>query len=236
MPARLNGNVWRRALLDTLPVLAAYAILGIGFGMLMTDAGFSILLIVLMSVFIFAGSMQYVAVSLLVSQAPVLTTLLMTFLVNARHLFYGLSMLDRYKQAGAVKPYLIFGLTDETYSLVCAKPHRDGPETTAYYTAVTLLNHLYWIAGSVLGGVLGRSLAFNSEGIEFSMTALFIVIFLEQWRQAANHLPAVIGLAATAAALAVFGRDHFLLAAMAGITVLLLITARWTAGGVYGDD
>jgi 4-azaleucine resistance transporter AzlC len=221
-----KGKVLKTAFIDTLPVLAAYLILGIGFGALMSDAGYPLFFIVLMSALIFAGSMQYVAVSLLTAKVMPITALLMTFLVNARHIFYGLSLLERYKDTGKVKPYLIFGLTDETYSLVCSRPHETNDHTTAYYFTVTLLNHLYWITGGILGHVLGNVIPFNSEGIEFSMTALFTVIFLEQWKQTKDHAPALIGIVATAASRIVFGREHFLIAAMAIIAVTLLLLQR----------
>lgn len=211
------------AFIDTLPILAAFLILGMGFGVLMSDAGYSPFLVFLMSTFIYAGSMQFVAVSLLVAKVTPVTALLMTFLVNARHIFYGLSLLERYQGTGKVKPYLIFGLTDETYSLVCRPSHTAHEHRTTYYFLVTLLNHLYWIAGGLIGSVLGSVVPFNSKGIEFSMTALFVVIFLEQWKETKDHTPALIGIAATVAARIAFGPEHFLIVAMAVIAVCLLL-------------
>lgn len=222
----VDGAMLKHALIDTLPILAAFIILGMGFGLLMAEAGFSLLLTALMSIFIYAGSMQFVGVSLLAAGASPLTALLMTLLVNARHVFYGLSLLERYQGAGPIKPYLIFGLTDETYSLVVSKPHRDSQEQHTYYLYITLMNHVYWVTGSILGGIIGSSIAFSSKGIEFSMTALFIVIFMEQWKHASNHLPAIVGLAATLAARLMFGPDHFLIAAMAVTTAVLLLMPK----------
>ncbi len=216
-------KVLKKAFIDTLPILVAFIILGIGFGVLMSDAGYPLFFVFLMSAFIYAGSMQFVAVSLLASKVTPLTALLMTFLVNARHIFYGLSLLERYKDTGKAKPYLIFGLTDETYSLVCSKPHATDDNRTAYYFTVTLLNHLYWIAGGIIGNVLGNVIPFNSKGIDFSMTALFMVIFLEQWKQTKNHTPALIGIAATVVSRIVFGPDHFLVIAMVIIAAGLLL-------------
>ncbi|MGI6091365.1 MAG: AzlC family ABC transporter permease [Saccharofermentanales bacterium] len=218
-----NDKVLKTAFIDTLPILAAYLILGMGYGVLMSDAGYPPFYVFLMSAFVFAGSMQFVAVSLLTTKVMPVTALLMTFLVNARHIFYGLSFLERYKDTGKVRPYLIFGLTDETYSLICSQPHDPNNNKTAYYFTVTLLNHLYWIAGGVIGSVLGTALPFNSEGIEFSMTALFTVIFLEQWKQTKDHAPALIGIAATVFSRIVFGLDHFLIIAMTIIAVALLL-------------
>ncbi len=223
MRKRINGNLLKTAFIDTLPILVAYIILGIGFGVLMSDAGYSPLIVLLMSTFIFAGAMQYVAVPLLTAKVSPLAALMITFLVNARHIFYGLSLLERYKDTGKVKPYLIFGLTDETYSLVCSQPHLKNENKTAYYFWVTFLNHLYWIAGGVIGNVLGNIIPFNSKGIEFSMTALFAVIFLEQWKETKDHVPAWIGIAGTVVARIVIGPEHFLVVAMVIIAIALLI-------------
>ena len=226
MRTSIKGNVLKTAFMDTLPILTAYLVLGMGFGVLMSDAGYPLFFVILMSAFIFAGSMQYVSVSLLTAQVMPITALLMTFLVNARHIFYGLSLLERYQDTGKIKPYLIFGLTDETYSLVCSQAHATNDTKTDYYFMVTLLNHIYWVVGGVIGSVLGNAIPFNSTGIEFSMTALFTVIFLEQWKQSKDHAPALIGIVATTVSRIVFGLDHFLIAAMAIIAVGLLLLLK----------
>jgi 4-azaleucine resistance transporter AzlC len=220
---RFDMTAWKQAALDTLPVFAAYLILGMGFGVMMSREGFSIWLTILMSIVCFAGSLQYVAVPLLAAGASHATFFFMTLLVNARHIFYGLSVLERYEGSGLKKPYLIFGLTDETYSLVCRQPYVKGEQRTGYYFAVTLLNHLYWIAGSALGGILGNTLRFNSRGIEFSLTALFVVIFVDQWQNTKRHLPALIGLGMTLISRVLFGRPHFLVIAMVLILIALLL-------------
>ena len=219
---RFDIAVWKQAAIDTLPVFAAYLILGMGFGVMMSREGFSIWLTIVMSILCFAGSLQYVAVPLLASQASYVTLLFMTFLVNARHIFYGVSVLERYEGSGWKKPYLIFGLTDETYSLVCRNPHVKGEQKSNYYFAVTLLNHGYWIAGSALGGILG-TLRFDSRGIEFSLTALFVVILVDQWQNTKRHLPALIGLAMTLISRLIFGSQHFLVIAMVMILIALLL-------------
>lgn len=223
MRTSIKEKVLKTAFIDTLPILAAFLILGMGLGVLMSDAGYSPFFVFLMSAFIYAGSMQFVAVSLIAAKVMPITALLMTFLVNARHIFYGLSLLERYQYTGKLKPYLIFGLTDETYSLVCNPSHVTNENKTAYYFLVTLLNHLYWIAGGLIGSVLGNVIPFNSKGIEFSMTALFTVIFLEQWRDTKDHAPALAGIVSTVAARIVFGPDHFLVAAMIIIAASLLL-------------
>ena len=212
----------KRALKDTIPVLTGYLVLGFGFGIIMKSNGFGIALTAAMSLLIYAGSMQYAAIGLMTGGASLLTVGLTTLMVNARHLFYGISMLEKYRGVGKRKPYLIFGLTDETYSLVCTDPVGIDPEARRdYYLLVTLLNHLYWVGGSVLGAVAGTVLQFNSEGIDFALTALFLVVFLEQWLTTEKHGPALIGVGASVLSLLIFGADSFLIPAMIGIGVML---------------
>ena len=212
----------KTAFLATLPVLTGYLVLGFGFGIIMKANGFSTALTFAMSLLIYAGAMQYVAIGLFTGGASLLTVALTTLMVNARHLFYGISMLEPYKNMGKAKPYLIFGLTDETYSLVCGDNAAVSPEEKKkYYVLVTLFNHIYWVAGSVLGAVAGTLLQFNSEGIDFALTALFLTVFLEQWLTAETHTPAIIGVAVSVGCLLLFGAEHFLIPAMLGIALLL---------------
>lgn len=207
----------RQALLDTLPVMTGYVFLGFGFGILMQQNGFGWLWAGAMSLFIYAGSMQYVAISLLISGAGLLTAALTAFVVNARHLFYGISMVDAYKGAGKKKPYLIFALTDETYSLVSQKQKPD----LGYCFLVSLFDHIYWVSGTILGSLAGSVLPINFEGIDFALTALFVTIFVEQWLSTKDHRPAVIGVASTLVCLLIFGRDVFLIPSMVVIAILL---------------
>lgn len=218
----MSKRLLRTAFLDTLPVMAGYVFLGFGFGILMQQSGFGVLWAVAMSLFIYAGSMQYVAVSLLTSGASLLTVALTAFVVNARHLFYGISMIDAYKDFGKKKPYLIFGLTDETYSLVSQTQHRE----TGYCFWVTLLDHCYWVLGTLLGGLVGTVLRINYEGVEFALTALFVTIFVEQWLSTQKHGPAIVGVAATTLSLLIFGKDVFLIPSMAAIAACLMIMRR----------
>lgn len=205
----------------TIPVMTGYLVLGFGYGVFALKSGQSISSVLLASVFIYAGSMQFVLVDLIRSQASIITTIVTTLMVNARHLFYGISMIDRYKDGGKKKPYLIFSLTDETYSLVCSKvPDRIQPIT--YYFYVSLFDHIYWITGSLLGALVGKWVNFNSTGIEFAMTALFVTVFVEQWLSTKNHLPALIGLGISILCLLLFGPNNFLIPAMVGIGILLL--------------
>ena len=209
----------RTAFLDTLPVMTGYVFLGFGFGILLHRSGYGLVWSFCMSLFIYAGSMQYMAVSLLTGGAGLITTALTTLVVNARHLFYGISMVEAYKGAGKKKPYLIFALTDETYSLVSRQREPD----LGYCFLVSLLDQIYWVAGSVLGSLAGSLLPVNFEGIEFVLTALFVTIFVEQWLSSKEHGPALVGLGATAVCLLIFGKDIFLIPSMAAIAAILIL-------------
>lgn len=208
---------------QSLPVMAGYLVLGMGFGVLLETKGYGVFWALAMSLFIYAGSMQYVAIDLLTGGASLISAALMTLMVNARHLFYGISMIERYRDTGAAKPYLIFSLTDETYSLVCSGNVPRGVDQKKYYLLVSFFNQCYWVAGSVAGSLVGSLLTFNTEGIEFAMTALFLVVFTEQWKSTKNHISAVTGVAASVVCLVIFGPDRFVIPAMAAITVLLTL-------------
>lgn len=215
-------RILREAFLATLPVMTGYLVLGFGFGIILKAAGFGVLLAFGMSLLIYAGSMQYVAVGLLTGGASLLTAALTTLMVNARHLFYGVSMLEPYGSIGKVKPYLIFGLTDETYSLLVAENPRISPEERERYCfLVTLLDHAYWVVGSVAGAVAGSLVRFNSEGVDFALTALFLTVFLEQWLSSKRHAPALIGVGVSVLCLLIFGADSFLIPTMLIIALLL---------------
>ena len=222
----MSKKLLRTAFLDTVPVMTGYVFLGFGFGILMHQNGFGVLWAGAMSLFIYAGSMQYVAVSLLTSGASLLTAALTAFMVNARHLFYGISMIDTYKGMGKKKPYLIFGLTDETYSLVSQMQIPEGISPSGYCLLVTLFDHFYWVSGTVLGSLTGTLLPINYEGVDFALTALFVTIFVEQWLSTKNHVPAVIGVVATVLCLVFFGTDIFLIPAMVIIATTLTILRK----------
>ena len=219
----MNRKLIKQAFLKTLPVLAGYIVLGIGFGILLRNAGYGVLWAFAMSAFIYAGSMQYVGVSLLTGGASVITTALTTIMVNARHLFYSISMVDRYKDAGKYRPYLIFALTDETYSLLSDGHAPSEGDPSLYRFLVSLFNQSYWVTGSVLGSLLGAVLPFSTEGIEFSMTALFIASFTEQWLSTGDHIPALTGLLSTLVCLLILGPGRFLIPAMLLITLVLTL-------------
>ena len=218
-----KNRLARQAFYQSLPVMAGYIVLGIGFGILLQNAGYGVLWAFAMSLLIYAGSMQYVGVGLLAGGASLLSTALTTVMVNARHLFYSISMIDRYKDSGKYKPYLIFALTDETYSLLSDGRTPEGADPHRYRFLVSLFNHCYWVTGSVLGSLLGAVLPFSSAGIEFSMTALFVASFTEQWITRKDHLPALTGLLSTLLCLLLFGPDRFLIPAMLLITLVLTL-------------
>lgn len=218
----MQKSTLRAAFFDTIPVMTGYIFLGFGFGILLDQNGYGLGWALAMSVFIYAGSMQYVAVGLLSGGASLLTTALTALMVNARHLFYGISMVDSYKGAGKKKPYLIFALTDETYSLVSRQPRPDH----GYCFLVSLLDQIYWVAGTALGSLAGSLIPLNYEGIDFVLTALFVTIFVEQWLSTKNHLPAIIGVMSTAICLLIFGSDVFLIPSMALIAGLLTLIRK----------
>ena len=223
----MNKKALRTVFLDTVPVLIGYLFLGAGFGILLaeqTDKG--VLWAFCMAVFMLAGSGQYLAVSLLATNASLISTAIATLLVNARHIFYGISLLDTYNDAGKKKPYMIFALTDETYSLVTQNEPPEGMSRHAYCFLVSLMDHCYWIVGCVIGNLAGSYIPISFEGVEFVLTALFVTMFVEQWLTHKNHLPAIIGVVVTAVCLAIFGSEIFLIPSMVLIAVLLTVSRK----------
>ena len=219
----MRAETVKKAFYRSIPVLAGYVVLGIGFGILLRNAGYGVLWAFAMSALIYAGSMQYVGISLLSGGASVLTVVLTTLMVNARHLFYSISMIEPYRDAGKYKPYLIFALTDETYSLLCGGRVPEDVEPNEFRFLVSLFDHCYWIAGCVLGSLLGSAFPFSTQGIEFAMTALFIASFTEQWLSTKDHAPALVGLLCTLTCLLLFGTERFLIPAMLLITLILTL-------------
>lgn len=217
----MKKAVFRSAFRDTIPVLTGYVVLGMGFGIVMHANGYGFLWAVAMSLFIYAGSMQFAAIGLLTGGASMLTVALTTLAVNARHLFYGISMVEPYKGTGARKPYLIFALTDETYSLVCGEN-----KGTDYNFYVSVLNQAYWVGGTAIGAVLGTALRFDTTGIDFALTALFITVFVEQWLSSEKHFSAIAGVVISVVSLLIFGSGSFLIPAMIGILAVLLLKMR----------
>ncbi len=221
----------------TLPVMAGYLFLGTAFGILLKDKGYGPLWALAMSLFIYAGSMQFVAAGLLAAAFSPLTALAVTLLVNARHLFYGLTMLEPFSDMGWRKPYMVFSLTDETYALLngMKAPNTVGEQDTFFL--ISMLNQSYWVLGSLFGSMVGEWLAFDTDGIAFAMTALFVVIFVEQWLGVEKekavqgfykaHGPAIIGVGVSIVSLLLFGPDQFLLPAMGGLLILFALLRKY---------
>ena len=207
----------------TVPVLMGYLAIGMAFGFMLQAVGYNFIWAFFMSLSIYAGSGQYLGVSLLSTGATLGTVALMTLIINFRHLVYGLSMLEKFRGMGIRKLYMIFSLTDETYALLSSArvPERVDPHT--YYFAIAVLDHCYWIAGSVIGSVAGALLGFDTTGIDFAMTALFIVIAVDQWSAYRDHLPALLGFGVTVVSLALLGPDAMLIPALCVIIVILLL-------------
>ena len=212
----------RAAFPATIPVLTGYLCIGMAYGLLMANAGYGVFWALLLSLLCYAGSMEFVAVSLLTAGFDPVQALLMALMINAHHAFYGLSMLEKYRGTGWARPFLIFSLTDETFSLVSTLEPPDGVTRRDFYFWISLLDYLYWQMGSVLGALIGGLLPFDTTGLDFALTALFIVLFLEQWRKRENRPAALIGLGCTAVSLAVVGADRLVIPAMVLILAVLL--------------
>ncbi len=216
----------REAFIATTPVMAGYVVLGMGFGVLLSTKGYGPLWALAMSGFIYAGSMQYLTIDLLTGGASLITAALTTLLVNARHLFYGISMVEGYRGMGKRKPYAIFALTDETYSLVCQDDHPTKEERHRYAFWVSVMDQIWWVSGSMIGSLLGEIIPFDVTGIDFALTALFLTVFIEQWLNTKDHASAMIGVAASVLCLLIFGADSFLIPAMFSILIALTVLRR----------
>ncbi len=214
---------FRAAFPRTLPIMAGFLFLGISYGIYMNVSGFSFLYPMLMGLTIFAGSIEFVAVSMLLGAFDPVQALLMTIMINARHLFYGISMLDKYRGLGWKKPYLIFGLCDETFSINYTADIPKEVDRGWYYFFVTLLNQIYWVSGATIGGLFGSIIPFETEGLDFVMTALFVVIFLDQWMKEKNHVSSLTGLGVSLVCLLTLKADNFMIPSM--VLILLALTA-----------
>ncbi len=203
----------------TIPIFAGFWFLGLTYGIYMNVSGFSFVYPMVMSLTVFGGSLEFLAVSMLLSKFAPMQTFIMVLMVQARHLFYGIAMLERFKGMGLKRFYLIFGMCDETFSINYAAKIPEDVDRGWFMFFVTLLNHFYWFSGATLGGIVGSFLTFNTEGLDFVMTAMFVVIFLEQWMKEKRHDTAYIGLAASFVCLMLFGADSFLVPSMVCIVV-----------------
>ncbi|MBQ7835919.1 MAG: AzlC family ABC transporter permease [Clostridia bacterium] len=207
----------------TIPIMAGFLFLGMTYGILMKVSGFPIWLSVLISIVVFAGSMQFVAVDILLGAFNPVQAFLMTLMINARHIFYGISMLSKYNNTGKFKPYLIFGMCDESFSINCSVEVPQGVDKNWFMFFVTLLDQIYWVLGTAVGAIFGSFVKFNTEGLDFVMTAMFVVIFLEQLLKEKEHTISLVGLGLSVFALAVFGADSFIIPAMLAILAMLTL-------------
>lgn len=217
-----NAKALKAAFPHTIPVMLGYLFIGIAFGVLFENKGYNFIWAIIMSTLVYAGSMQFVAVNFFTGGISLISVALITFMVNIRHIFYGLSMIDKFKEMGNIKPYMIFSLTDETYSLLCLVDSPKDVDRNLFLFFIAFLNQIYWVVGSFIGSVAGSMITFNSKGIDFAMTALFTVIFVEQWLFCKSHIPAVIGVMISLICLIIFGANNFLLPSM--ILIILILT------------
>ena len=218
------------AMKQTVPVFFGYIFLGIAYGLLLRDAGYGIIWAFATSLFIYAGSMQFLLVTLLSGGAGLLYSAFMTLLLNGRHLFYGLSFVDKFKCMGKAYLYMIFSLTDETYSVLCGCKVPDGINEKRVWFSIALIDHCYWILGSVIGNTVGKFITFDTTGIDFSMTALFVAIVVEQWLSSKNHLPALIGGTSAVLFLIILGPDKFMIPSLS-VAVFILLLCKNKLGG-----
>ena len=219
-------QAFKRAFPYTIPVLTGYLFIGIAFGVMYAEKGYSFLWAILMSVLVYAGSGQYLAVNFFVPGISFLQVIFLTFMVNVRHVFYGVSLLERFNRLGKSRWYMIFGLTDETYSLLCTTKVPEDVEESKFLLAISLMNQSYWVLGSAIGAIAGNLLPINSEGIDFAMTALFVVIFIEQWMERKNRVPELIGVGVATISLLIFGASSFVLPAMLAIIFVLFVARK----------
>ena len=230
----MKWKAFKTAFPYTIPIFAGFWFLGMTYGIYMNVSGFSFVYPMVMSLTVFGGSLEFLAVSMLLSKFAPLQTFIMVLMVQARHLFYGIAMLERFRGMGFKRFYLIFGMCDETFSINYAAKIPEDVDKGWFMFFVTLLNHFYWFFGATLGGVVGSFLTFDTEGLDFVMTAMFVVIFLEQWMKEKRHYTAYIGLASSLACLVLFGADSFLVPSMvcivAGLTFMRKPIER--AGGL----
>lgn len=222
----MNKKILKIAFIDSIPVLSGYIVLGIGFGILLVKAGIPLIFAPIMSFLIYGGSAQYVGVSLIENGASLISIFLTTIAVNFRYMFYGFTLNKYYKDSDKYKNYLIFSITDETFSLLCDGKAPSEKDQYLYRFYVSLLDHIYWVVGGMLGATLASIVDFDFKGVEFSMTALFIATFTEQWIKNKNHLPAKIGLIETIICLIIFGKDNFLIPAMIFISISLILFVK----------
>ncbi|MDO4300224.1 MAG: azaleucine resistance protein AzlC [Clostridia bacterium] len=219
-------KAFKAAFPHTIPIFAGFWFLGLTYGIYMNISGFNFLYPMLMSLTIFAGSVEFIAVNLLLGSFNPIQALVMALMINARHLFYGIAMLDKYKGTGWKKFYLIFGMCDESFSINYTADIAEDIDKSWFMFFVTLLNHFYWFSGATLGGIFGSFINFNTEGLDFVMTAMFVVIFMEQWLKDTKHINSLLGLSISILCLIAFGADNFIIPSMLGIIAMLTLIRK----------
>lgn len=224
-------RAFKYAFPKTIPILMGFLFLGMSYGFYMRVSGFSFFFPLIMSIVIFGGSLEFLAVSMLLSPFAPIQTFLVAIVIQARHLFYGLAMLEKYKGLGMKRLYLIYGMCDESFSINCSAELPFHVDKGWFYFFVTLLNHSYWILGATLGALIGGFISFNTEGIEFVMTAMFVVIFLEGWLKGGKRISSLIGVLSSVVCLVIFGADTFLVPSMVCIVALLSVFRKRIEGG-----
>lgn len=210
----------------TIPIFTGFWFLGLTYGIYMKVSGFSFVYPMLMSLLIFGGSLEFITVEMLLSPFAPLQVFIMALLIQARHLFYGISMLEKFKGTGWKKFFLIFGMCDETFSVNYTAEIPEGVDKGWFILWVTFLNQFYWVSAATTGGLIGSLLKFDTTGISFVMTAMFVVIFLEQWLKEKNHVSSLMGIAVSVLCLICFGADSFMLPTMAAIVLLLTLSRK----------
>lgn len=210
----------------TIPIMTGFWFLSLAYGIYMNVSGFNFLYPTLMALTIFGGSLEFLAVTMLLSPFAPVQAFLLALMVQARHLFYGISMLDKYKGLGWKKWFLMFGLCDETFSINFSTPVPEGVDRGWFYLCVSWLDHLYWVLGALMGGLIGSLITFDVKGIDFIMTAMFVAIFMDQWKKEKNHVTAFIGIGSSVICLLIFGADKFMIPTMATIVILLTVLRK----------
>ncbi|NLB33803.1 MAG: branched-chain amino acid ABC transporter permease [Tissierellia bacterium] len=221
-------NALKAAFPHTIPIFTGFIFIGIAYGILMNSKGYGFGWSLLFSLIVFAGSSQYVAITFLTSVFNPVYALMMSLMINARHLFYGISLIEKFRDTGKLKPFLIFGLCDETFSVVCSAEPPEGVNKGWFMFFITFLNYIYWALGSTLGGLIGSMVSFNTKGLDFVLTALFVVIFIGQWKSQKDHKPAIIGVACTFICLIAFGPNNFIIPSMIAIIAALTVLKKDT--------
>ena len=219
-------RAFRAAAPQTLPVFAGYWVLGLGYGIYVQSMGLPVWLPPLMGTVVYGGSLEFVLASLLLGSFAPVSAFLMALMIQARHLFYGLTMLQRYRGYGLRSAYMIFAMSDETFSITCSAEPPEGVDRGWFMFFITLLDQIYWVASAAMGAALGSVLPFSTEGVDFVMTAMFVVIFLNQWEKEKQHASAIIGIAMPLVSLRIFGSGSFLIPSMVCILVALLLLRR----------